>query len=86
MIRQDYIIRMIRELVQVLARIVLLKEKSQFGEALQELEAVLVKLRGVPLSDPPHLDAESIFAGVQRFAAERPKRLEQQRSLLDALK
>ena len=32
-----------------------------------------------------HLDPESIFAGVQRFAEERPKRLEQQRSLLDAL-
>jgi len=33
-----------------------------------------------------HLDPESIFAGVQRFAQERPKRLERQRSLLDALK
>jgi transketolase len=32
-----------------------------------------------------HLDAESIFAGVQRFAQDRPKRLAQQRSLLDAL-
>ena len=33
-----------------------------------------------------HLDPESIFAGVQRFAQERPKRLASQRSLLDALK
>jgi hypothetical protein len=33
-----------------------------------------------------HLDPESIFAGVQRFARERSKRLERQRSLLDALK
>ncbi len=32
-----------------------------------------------------HLDANSIFAGVQRFAQDRPKRLAQQRSLLDAL-
>src|SRR5262244_1702472 len=32
-----------------------------------------------------HLDAHSIFAGVQRFAQDRPKRLAQQRSLLDAL-
>jgi transketolase len=32
-----------------------------------------------------HLDPESIFAGVQRFAQERPKRLSRQRSLLDAL-
>jgi len=32
-----------------------------------------------------HLDARSIFAGVQRFAQDRPKRLAQQRSLLDAL-
>jgi len=33
-----------------------------------------------------HLDAESIFAGVQRFAEDRSKRLEQQRSMLEALK
>jgi transketolase len=32
-----------------------------------------------------HLDAESIFAGVRRFATDRPKRLEQQRALLKAL-
>jgi transketolase len=32
-----------------------------------------------------HLDADSIFAGVQRFAQERPKRLARQRALLDAL-
>jgi transketolase len=32
-----------------------------------------------------HLDAHSIFAGVQRFAQDRPKRLARQRSLLDAL-
>jgi transketolase len=33
-----------------------------------------------------HLDPESIFAAVQRFAEERSKRLDHQRSLLDALK
>jgi len=32
-----------------------------------------------------HLDASSIFAGVQRFAQDRSKRLGQQRALLDAL-
>jgi transketolase len=32
-----------------------------------------------------HLDQDSIFAGVQRFAQERPKRMAQQRSLLEAL-
>jgi transketolase len=32
-----------------------------------------------------HLDADSIFAGVQRFAQERPARLGRQRALLDAL-
>ncbi|HXJ79946.1 MAG TPA: hypothetical protein VMS64_14835 [Candidatus Methylomirabilis sp.] len=32
-----------------------------------------------------HLDPESIFAGVQRFAHDRGKRLAQQRALLDAL-
>src|SRR5207244_4201058 len=30
-----------------------------------------------------HLDAESIFAGVQRFAEDRPNRIQQQRALLD---
>ena len=32
-----------------------------------------------------HLDPESIFAGVQRFAQERAERLRRQRALLDAL-
>ena len=32
-----------------------------------------------------HLDADSIFAGVERFARDRPQRLAQQRALLDAL-
>ena len=33
-----------------------------------------------------HLDKDSIFAGVQRFAEERPRRLSRQRSALEALK
>ncbi len=32
-----------------------------------------------------HLDAESILKGVQRFAQERPARLQRQRALLEAL-
>jgi len=32
-----------------------------------------------------HLDPESIFAGIQRFAQNRAKRLAQQRALLDKL-
>ena len=32
-----------------------------------------------------HLDAESIFAGIKRFAEERAQRLERQRSMLTAL-
>jgi hypothetical protein len=32
-----------------------------------------------------HFDQKSIFAGVQRFAQDRSKRLQQQRSMLEAL-
>jgi transketolase len=32
-----------------------------------------------------HLDPESVFAGVQRFAQDRPQRLERQRGWLDTL-
>ena len=32
-----------------------------------------------------HLDSDSIFAGVERFALDRPKRLQLQRSMLEAL-
>ena len=32
-----------------------------------------------------HLDPESVFAGVQRFAQERPARLSRQRALLNTL-
>ena len=33
-----------------------------------------------------HLDPESIFKGVQRFANDRPERLKRQQAMLDALK
>ena len=32
-----------------------------------------------------HLDQDSIFAGVDRFAVERPERLRRQRARLDSL-
>jgi hypothetical protein len=34
---------------------------------------------------PPHLDPDSVFAGVKRFADERASRLEAQRAALDSL-
>jgi hypothetical protein len=55
MIRQDWLMRMIREMVQVLARAIALKERSEYGQALKELDNYLEKLRGGPVPEPPDL-------------------------------
>ena len=48
----------------------------------------IARAAGVPEADviaEAHLDPDSIFAGVQRFAQERPTRLSRQHALLNAL-
>ena len=45
MIRRDYILRMVAELVQVLARVVSLKSRQEYEQALREIDRALRDLR-----------------------------------------
>jgi len=45
MIRRDYILRMVAEMVQVLARVISLKSRQEYEQALQEINAALRGLR-----------------------------------------
>jgi predicted Zn-dependent protease len=53
MIRRDYILRMVAELVQVLARVVSLKSQQEYEQALREINAALRELREGN-EDPPN--------------------------------
>jgi hypothetical protein len=52
MIRRDYILRMVAELVQVLARVISLKSQQEYEQALREIHAALRELREGN-ADPP---------------------------------
>jgi len=52
MIRRDYILRMVAELVQVLARVVSLRSRQEYEQALKEINAALRELRDTT-EDPP---------------------------------
>src|SRR5438876_5874628 len=43
MIRRDYVMRMVQELTQALARVLFLKKAHQYPQAVQEIERVLMK-------------------------------------------
>src|SRR5438445_7210568 len=43
MIRRDYLVRMVQEMTQALARILFLKKAENYPEAVQEIEKVLTK-------------------------------------------
>jgi hypothetical protein len=45
MIRRDYILRMVAEMAQVLARVISLKSRQEYEQALREINAALRELR-----------------------------------------
>jgi hypothetical protein len=55
MIRRDYILRMVAELVQVLARVVSLKSRQEYEQALREINAALRELRDGTTDAPDEL-------------------------------
>ena len=46
MIRRDYILRLVQEMVQLLARVVFLKSRHEYEEALREINLALSQLAG----------------------------------------
>ncbi len=53
MIRRDYILRMVAELAQVLARVISLKSRQEYEQALREINSALRELRDGD-AGPPH--------------------------------
>lgn len=53
MIRRDYILRMVAEMAQVLARVISLKSRQEYEQALREINAALRELRDGN-ADAPH--------------------------------
>jgi len=53
MIRRDYILRMVAEMAQVLARVISLKSRQEYEQALKEINTALRELRG-DSAEPAH--------------------------------
>ena len=61
MIRQDYILRLVQEMVQLLARVVFLKSRREYEEALREINQALRQL-GASDGDQPIPSVEDWLA------------------------
>ena len=61
MLSDDYLIRMIRQGVAVLARIVGLKKAGDYQEALQEVDQSLEQILGLDVELIRSLDDESLY-------------------------
>ncbi len=58
MIRRDYFLRAVQEMTQALARVLFLKQREEYTQAMQEIGAALRKLRDVPADDTKELSLE----------------------------
>lgn len=58
MIRHDYFLRVVQEMTQTLARVLFLKQREEYTQAMQEIGAALRKLRDAPADDTRELSLE----------------------------
>ena len=58
MIRRDYFLRAVQEMTQALVRVLFLKQREEYTQAMQEIGAALRKLRDVPADDTKELSLE----------------------------
>ena len=58
MIRRDYFLRVVQEMTQTLARVLFLKQREEYSQAMQEIGAALRKLRDAPADDAKELSLE----------------------------
>lgn len=58
MIRRDYFLRAVQEMTQTLARVLFLKQREEYTQAMQEIGAALRKLRDAPADDTRELSLE----------------------------
>ena len=62
MIRRDYIMRIVQEMAQVLARVIALKDRQEYDQAMREIGAALRKLRETPSGTPDEASLEDWIA------------------------
>ena len=58
MIRRDYFLRAVQEMTQALVRVLFLKQREEYTQAMQEIGAALRKLRDVPADDTKELSLD----------------------------
>ena len=58
MIRRDYFLRAVQEMTQALVRVLFLKQREEYTQAMQEIGAALRKLREVPADDTKELSLD----------------------------
>ncbi len=58
MIRRDYFLRAVQDMTQALARVLFLKQREEYTQAMQEIGAALRKLRAAPADDTKELSLE----------------------------
>src|SRR5688572_8570780 len=66
MIRRDYILRMVAEMAQVLARVISLKSRQEYEQALREINAALRELREGNGDEAPELSLTDWIALCQK--------------------
>ena len=66
MIRRDYILRMVAEMAQVLARVISLKSRQEYEQALKEINAALRQLRDGNGEEAPELSLTDWLALCRR--------------------
>jgi hypothetical protein len=59
MIRRDYFLRAVQEMTQTLARVLFLKQREEYAQAMQELGAALRRFRDAPADDAGELSLDA---------------------------
>ena len=71
MIRRDYILRMVEELAQMLGRVVSLKDRQEYEQAMREIGLALAQLEKTPAGDPDTASLEHWLALCEQETAAR---------------
>ncbi len=75
MMRQEYLIGLLRELAQTLARVLLLKQKGEFDPALEEIDRTLRRLWDLDPGQPASLSVDQLAALCRREEEAVPEKL-----------
>lgn len=65
MFSEDYIVRLIRQAMQVISRVLLLRREERYPEAYQALDQMLEEVTGMPAGMFKLLDDEAVYSALQ---------------------